>query len=114
MLTTFKKDGTPVGVPVWAAPDGDRIVVWTNRESWKVKRVRRNPEVTLQACDARGRKTTGAVVTGVAVLQDGVGTEATRAAIGKKYGIIGVVGVRASRLLRGKDATIGLSIAEKV
>ncbi|MGY2029176.1 hypothetical protein [Nocardia gipuzkoensis] len=44
------------------APDGDRIVVWTNPKTWKVKRIRRNPEVTLQVCDGRGRPASEEVV----------------------------------------------------
>lgn len=35
-LTTFRKDGTPVATPLWAALDGDRLVLWTRTESWKV------------------------------------------------------------------------------
>ncbi|NUP25633.1 MAG: PPOX class F420-dependent oxidoreductase, partial [Nocardia sp.] len=54
-LTTYKKDGTPVGTPVWVAPDGDLLLVWTNPDSWKVKRIRRNPDVTLPVSDNRGR-----------------------------------------------------------
>lgn len=54
-LTTFRKDGTPVATPLWAALDGDKLVMWTVTDSWKVKRIRRNPEVLVQACDARGK-----------------------------------------------------------
>ena len=30
-LTTFGRTGVPVSTPVWAAPDGDTLVVWTPR-----------------------------------------------------------------------------------
>jgi PPOX class probable F420-dependent enzyme len=112
VLTSYKKDRTPVGAPVWLAPDGDRLVVWTSADSWKVKRIRRDPEVTLQISDARGRKTRGDVLTGVAEIQDAAGTEQTRVAIGRKYGLIGVVMVRFSSLVRGKDATVGIAISQ--
>lgn len=113
VLTSYKKDQTPVGAPVWLAADGDRIVVWTSADSWKVKRIRRNPEVRLQISDARGRTTSGEELAGVAEIQDGAGTEHTRGVIGRKYGLVGVVLVRFSKLVRGKDATVGIAISPK-
>ena len=55
LLTTYKKDGTAVGTAVWAALDDSRLYVWTETGSWKVKRLRRNPEVTLQPCSVAGK-----------------------------------------------------------
>lgn len=57
LLTTFRKDGTPVPTPLWAAADRGKIFVWTVTDSWKVKRLRRNPSVTLQPCNAKGTPT---------------------------------------------------------
>ena len=34
-LTTFRRTGVPVSTPVWAAPDGDSLLVWTRTESGK-------------------------------------------------------------------------------
>ena len=34
-LTTFRRTGAPVSAPVWAAPDGDTLVVWTRTDSGK-------------------------------------------------------------------------------
>jgi hypothetical protein len=43
-LTTFKRDGTPVATPVWVvSDDGRRLLVWTAAQTWKVKRLRRDP-----------------------------------------------------------------------
>ncbi|MEU6059295.1 PPOX class F420-dependent oxidoreductase [Streptomyces sp. NPDC047097] len=53
-LTTFRKDGTGVATPVWYAVDGDDILVWTNSDSWKVKRLRRDQRVIVAPCDLRG------------------------------------------------------------
>ena len=36
-LTTFRRTGVPVSTPVWAAPDGDTLVVWTRADSGKRK-----------------------------------------------------------------------------
>ena len=55
-LTTFKKDGTRVATPVWVvSDDGRRLLVLTGRETWKVKRLRRDPRVIVAASDYRGR-----------------------------------------------------------
>ena len=36
-LTTYRRTGVPVPTPVWAAPDGDSLVVWTRADSGKEK-----------------------------------------------------------------------------
>ncbi|SFF15501.1 PPOX class F420-dependent oxidoreductase [Blastococcus tunisiensis] len=54
-LTTFRRTGVPVATPVWAAPDGDSLVVWTRADSGKVKRLRHTSRVTVAPCDVRGR-----------------------------------------------------------
>jgi PPOX class probable F420-dependent enzyme len=53
-LETFRKNGTGVQTPVWAAPDGDEIVIFTNGDSYKVKRLRRNPAIRIAECNVRG------------------------------------------------------------
>lgn len=55
-LRSFKKDGTPVDTPVWFAEVArDRLVVFTVATSYKVKRIRRNPNVEIARCDVRGK-----------------------------------------------------------
>lgn len=54
-LTSFRKDGSPRPTPVWIAPDGESLYFITVSDSYKVKRIQRNPEVTLQPCDVRGK-----------------------------------------------------------
>jgi PPOX class probable F420-dependent enzyme len=110
LLTSYKKDGTAVGAPVWVAPDGDRIVVWTNATSWKVKRIRRNPEVRLQRCDNRGRTTADEVLTGTAEVLDASGTERVRGILGSKYGVIGTLLIRGHKLFKGSDGSVALAV----
>jgi len=54
-LTSFKRDGTAVATPVWFASDNGHLVVETDADSYKVKRIRRDPHVRIALCDARGR-----------------------------------------------------------
>lgn len=109
LLTTFRKDGSPVATPLWAARDGADLVMWTVADSWKVKRLRKNPSVLVQACDARGRTTTGPQVPGVGELFDGAGAGRV---IARKYGIIGWITVTGSKLRRGGDGTVGIRVCD--
>lgn len=109
LLTTFKKDGTPVATPLWGALDGERLLVWTVSDSWKVKRIRRNSAVTLGPCDMRGN-VKGDPVDAVAEILDDAGSERARSAIASKYGILGWLTVKGSTLRRGKSGSVGLSI----
>jgi len=55
-LRSFKKNGQPVDTPVWFANVApDRLVVFTVGTSYKVKRIRRNPNVEIARCDVRGK-----------------------------------------------------------
>ncbi len=67
-LTTFKRDGTPVSTPVWVvSDDGRRLLVWSAADTWKVKRIRRDPHVRVAGCDFNGN-VHGEVVEGAARL----------------------------------------------
>lgn len=112
-LTTFRKDGTPVASPLWAAAEGETLIMWTETKSWKVKRIRRDPHVVVQACDVRGKNLRGRPVEGTATILDAAGTEHARHLIAKKYGIVGWILVKASRLRRGTDGTVGISITPR-
>jgi PPOX class probable F420-dependent enzyme len=54
-ITSFRRDGTPVATPVWFVRDGARLLVQTEADSYKVKRIRRDPHVTVAVCNAAGR-----------------------------------------------------------
>ncbi|ACC41473.1 PPOX class F420-dependent oxidoreductase [Mycobacterium marinum] len=112
LLTTFTKDGRPKPVPVWAALDGDhgdRLLVITEGKSWKVKRIRNTPRVTLAICDMRGRPKSEAVE-GTAAILDKSQTAAVYDAIGKRYGIVGKVFNLFSKLRGGMDKNVGLEL----
>lgn len=54
-VTSFKRDGAGVATPVWFVVDGRRLLVMTDPQSFKAKRIRRNPEVMIAPCTASGR-----------------------------------------------------------
>jgi uncharacterized protein len=109
LLTTFTKDGRPKPTPIWAAVDGDRLLVITEGDSWKVKRIRNTHRVTMATCTMRGRPTSEAVE-GTAALLDESQTGAVYDAIGKRYGIVGKVFNFFSKLRGGMDSNVGLEL----
>lgn len=108
-LTTYRRDGRAVATPVWMVRDGDALTVWTAADSGKVKRLRRNTQVTVAPCDARGR-THGAAVPGRAQLLDAAGTEEVKALLKRKYGLLGRLSLLGSKLRRGSAGTVGVRI----
>lgn len=109
LLTTFTKDGRPKPTAIWAAADGDRLLVITQESSWKVKRIRNTPRVTLAACDVRGRPK-GEAIEAVATVLDKSQNGAVYAAIGKRYPIVGRVFNFFSKLRGGMRTNIGLAL----
>ena len=109
LLTTFTKDGKPKPVPIWAAADGDRLLVITEGDSWKVKRIRNTPRVTLATCTMRGRPRSEAVE-GTAAILDKSQTGAVYDAIGARYGIVGKVFNFFSKRRGGMENNVGLEL----
>ena len=53
-LETFKKNGQGVKTPVWFVLHQNAFYVYTEADSWKVKRIRTNPRVRVAVCTIRG------------------------------------------------------------
>jgi uncharacterized protein len=90
LLTTFRRDGTPVSTPVWVVPlDAGNLGLWTSSASGKAKRLAHTAKVTVQPCDARGRTKPGSEATGAtARIADGPEYDAIHALVKAKYGIM--------------------------
>jgi uncharacterized protein len=54
-LTSFRSDGSGVATPVWFVHEGGRLFVKSDGDSYKVKRIARDPSVTIAPCTASGR-----------------------------------------------------------
>jgi PPOX class probable F420-dependent enzyme len=54
-ITSFKRDGSGVATPVWFVQEDGRLLVQTDANSGKAKRIRRNPHVLVAPCTATGR-----------------------------------------------------------
>ncbi|MFF3463754.1 PPOX class F420-dependent oxidoreductase [Streptomyces sp. NPDC001984] len=109
LVTSYRKDGTPVATPVWVVRDGDTLGVWTAADSWKTKRIRRRGDVLVGPCDLRGRPT-GDQVPATAEICDPATTARYRDLIARKYGITGRLTLLGSRLRHGLDGTVGIRV----
>ena len=110
LLTTFTKDGRPKSTPIWAAPDGDRLLVITEEDSWKVKRIRSTARVTLAVCDAKGTPKSEAI-DATATILDRSQTGLVYDAIGERYGLMGKVFNLFSKYFRGgMKKNVGLEL----
>jgi uncharacterized protein len=109
LLTTFTKDGRPKPTAIWAAPNGDGLVAITQEKSWKVKRIRNTPRVTVATCDRRGNPT-GEAVQAVAAILDKSTNGATYDAIGKRYGLVGKTFNFVSKLRGGMSNNVSIEI----
>jgi uncharacterized protein len=54
-ITSYRRDGTGVKTPVWFVQEDGRLLVETDANSYKVRRIRRNPAVMVAPCTATGR-----------------------------------------------------------
>ena len=88
-FVSYRKDGSPVSTPVWVVPYGEGYAFTTDANSWKVRRVLSNPQVTIQASNVRGRAKRGAPVhSGRAEVLDADGVAEVRHLIRSKYRIM--------------------------
>ncbi len=85
-LETFRKNGTGVQTPVWVARTGNQLGIFTNGDSYKVKRLRRNPRIRIAKCGVRGTLK-GPWHDGTArLVEDKAGQKAILDALHRKYG----------------------------
>ncbi|MGP4090594.1 PPOX class F420-dependent oxidoreductase [Streptomyces sp. KR55] len=109
LITSYRRNGTPVPTPVWVVADGDALGVWTVADSWKVKRIRNRSDVLVGPCDLRGNPT-GDQVPATAEITDPATTARYRQLIARKYGVVGRLTLLGSRLRRGPNGTVGIRV----
>ncbi|MGF1240725.1 PPOX class F420-dependent oxidoreductase [Streptomyces sp. SID89] len=109
LLTSYRKNGTPVSTPVWVVRDGAALGVWTVADSYKVRRIRNRADVLVGPCDVRGNPT-GDQIPATAEITDPATTARYRGLIARKYGIVGRLTLLGSRLRRGEGGTVGIRV----
>ncbi|KQS98469.1 PPOX class F420-dependent oxidoreductase [Cellulomonas sp. Leaf395] len=88
-LTTFRRSGVGVPTTVWVGRDGDALLVTTPRGSGKVKRLRRDPRVSMSPSGRLGKVEDDApTVAGVGeILDDDTARERCNEILQEKYGL---------------------------
>ena len=104
LLTTLRRDRTPVGTPVWVVPLEDgRLGFWTSSGSTKAKRLAHTGRVNFQPCDVRSPVTADTCPTdATAQLVTGADYEAIQQKVRAKYGLMATT----SKLLNTVGATL--------
>ena len=102
LLTTYKRDGTPIGTPVNIAVDGNRAFVSTFDTAWKLKRIHNNPEVEIAPSTWRGRLTGPAIRARARLLEGEESAYAGRLLV-RKHPILHRILVPLVHRLRGNE-----------
>jgi len=108
-LETFKKNGEGVKTPVWFVLHNDALYVYTEADSWKVKRIRNNPRVRVAVCNIRG-DVRGQWLDGTASIVDGDERLAADKLLDRKY-FLKVIFNFLSRMNRHTRAMIRIDAA---
>ena len=99
LLTTYKRDGTPVDTAVSIAFDGDRAYFRSYDKAWKTKRLRRNPNVRVAPATLRGTAT-GPALDARATLLDGAEAQAAARTLARRHRVLHAVVVPLVHRLR--------------
>ena len=100
LLTTYKRDGTPISTPVSIAFDDDRAFFRSYDQAWKTKRLRNNPRVGVAPATLRG-KPTGPPIRARATLAHGEQARTAASALARHHRVLqGILVPLAHRIMR--------------
>src|SRR5262249_47660885 len=87
LVVTFKRNGEAVPTPTWfGLGDDGNVYTHTFADSWKVKRIGRDPRVLIAPCDPRG-KPLGPAIVGRACILPASEWGRAESAIAANYGL---------------------------
>ena len=102
LLTTHRRDGTPVGTPVHIVVDGDRTFVRTWDTTGKLKCIRNDPSVEVCPSTAGGRPTGPGIRARARVLEGDESAYAGRM-LSRKYLVLHGLLIPLVHRLRGNE-----------
>ncbi len=114
-FTSYKKDGTPVSLPVWIVPFDGGYAFTTDTYSYKVKRIKNDARASLAVSNMKGAVVDGTTVyEGAAVVleQDDVKrvAELVKAKYKVGWALLGVMSFVKKALGKGSTATAECAI----
>jgi uncharacterized protein len=111
-LETFRKSGQGVKTPVWFAQNDGAFYVWTQADSGKAKRIRRDGQVKIAPCTVSG-KLLGTWVDGRATADaSSQAIQHVRKLMQKKYGLSFILFHWMIRLRKTQVTTVRIERAD--
>jgi uncharacterized protein len=118
-LTSYKRDGSGIATPLWFVTENGRLLITTDGQSFKAKRIRRNPAVTIAPCTASGRLR-GEPTPAEAEFLPRSEMDHVEALMGRKYRVDRIVILPLYRLVQrlrgtssGRSSSVALAITPK-
>ena len=108
-VESYKKNGEPKRTPVQSISDGSRVYFRTGPETWKVKRIKRNPHVRIVLSDRNG-KPEGEWLNGDARILEGAEYSKAEALFRQEYGSVGNALIGLVGRLRGEKLSTIVSV----
>ena len=108
LLTTFRRDGSPVGTPIWFVVRNGTIYATTTATSGKVKRIRNTSRVLVAPCTQLG-KVTGPTYEGRARVLTEQEMREVLSAIRRRYGILDLIFSLLNRF-QGQNEEVALEL----
>jgi uncharacterized protein len=108
-LESYRKTGQPVRTPLWFAEDDNVFYAYSLADSFKIKRMRNNPQVRIAPCDMRG-KVKGEWVDATARILNEAGVQRTHELLNQKYGLLKRAAHFLARLRGHKHAAFAIEI----
>jgi PPOX class probable F420-dependent enzyme len=87
-IETFRKNGQGVKTPVWFAQDGNTLHVWTEANTGKAKRIRRDGKVRIAPATASGEALGEWITAKAQTNETPEAVKYTEKLMRKKYGIM--------------------------
>ena len=100
LLTTYRRDGTPVDTPVTIAVEDGRAFFRTYDRAWKALRLRRDPHVLVRPCTPRGKPRGDAIRARARLLEGEEAAHAARAIARRQRVLQGLIVPLGHRLMR--------------
>ena len=102
LVTTYRRDGTPVSTPVSIAVDGDRAFIRSYERAGKTRRLRNNPMVEVAPSTVCGKPTGPAIRARARRLDDAESRHAARLLARKNPLLQGILVPLLHRTIRSK------------
>jgi len=109
-LTTFRKNGEPKSTPVWFTQKQNCVYVFTELESWKVKRIKNNPQVEVAPCKSNGTLIGAQKLTGTARIMAETEEGTAKKAFKSKYGLMNTLFILLGTARRKKRGYLEISL----